>query len=392
VKILILTDYYPPDKLGGVGEIAKNLKAAYDAKGHDVWVLTTGSARGEKRIIRSSPSLIKGVFMNNLKAIQLIKKYNIDVVNAHQSTTTLFLLTKYIPFLYRKFPKVVNSFQVSYFSEFSHLRSIKIRDRHFKPTRKEYIEKWIFAPMHIFLDWIGFNLSDEITVVSSENKKEFAKTYGRLSRKKIKIVPNGVNGDDFAPGKPKLDKGFLQKLKGRTVLLYVGVFRVRKRVFNLLYGLSEVVKTDPKVILVLVGGGRDYEDDILDLIKELGVEDNVLFVGKVPNEKVIEYLNAADVFCTLSSYEGMPIAILEAMASGKAILTTRASGMIDLIDDGRNGYLTEVDDIDQITQKMRTMVEDPAKTKKMGQAARKKVLEKYSWDKIADDYLELFKK
>jgi glycosyltransferase involved in cell wall biosynthesis len=392
VRILILTDYYPPDKLGGVGEIAKNLKTAYEAKGHDVWVLTTGSSKGEKRVVRSSASLIKGVFLNNIRAIQLIKKHNIDVVNAHQSTTTLFLLTKHIPFMYKRFPRVVNSFQVSYFSEFSHLQSIKIRERLFKPTRKEYVEKWIFAPMHIFLDWIGFVFSDKITVVSTENKKEFDRTYGRLSRKKIKIIPNGVNANDFAPGKPALDERFLKQLHNKTVLLYVGVFRVRKRVFNLLFALSEVVKTNADVVLVLVGGGRDYETDILNLIKELNIEKHVIFVGKVPNEKVIEYLNASDVFCTLSSYEGMPIAILEAMASGKAILTSRASGMIDLVGDGKDGYLTTVDDIDQITEKMRRMVEQPKETKQMGKAARAKVIKEYSWSLIADKYLELFKK
>lgn len=390
MKILILTDYYPPDKLGGVGEIAKNLKIAYENKGHEVWVLTTGATAGEHRVIRSSKSLLKGVFLNNLKAIGLIRKHGFDVINAHQSTTTLFLLTKYIPFLYKKFPKVVNSFQVSYFSEFSHIRKIKLNGKTFKPTRKEYVEKWIFAPIHIWLDWIGFNLSDEITVVSTENKKEFDRTYARLSRKTVKIIPNGINGKDFAPGKPRLAASFLQKLRGKTVLLYVGVFRVRKRVFNLLFALSEVVKTNKDVVLVLVGGGRDYEDDILTLIKGLGLQDNVIFVGKVPNTEVVNYLNAADVFCTLSSYEGMPIAILEAMASGKAILTSRVSGMIDLIDDGKDGFLTKLDDIGQIANKLQLMVDNPAKTKKMGENARAKVLKRYSWDDIADEYIKLF--
>lgn len=391
MKILIITDYYPPDKLGGVGEIAKNLKAAYEAKGHETWVLTTGSSKNEKRVIRSSASLTKGVFLNNLKIIKLIRQHQFDVINAHQSTTTLFLLTKFIPFLYKKFPKVVNSFQVSYFSEFSNIRSIKLFGHAFRPTRKEYVEKWIFAPVHIILDWIGFGLSDEITVVSSENKKEFVRTYGRLSRKKIKIIPNGVNIEDFAPGKPKLPSSLMQKIRGKTVLLYVGVFRVRKRVFNLLFALREVVKTNDKVVLLLVGGGRGYEEDVLRLVKDLGLEDNVIFVGKVSNDQVVNYLNAADVFCTLSSYEGMPIAILEAMAGGKAILTSRVSGMIDLVSDGKDGYLTKVDDTNNIIKKMQLLVDDPAQTKAMGEYARKKIVEHYDWNRIADEYIKLFK-
>jgi glycosyltransferase involved in cell wall biosynthesis len=392
MKILILTDYYPPDKLGGVGEIAKNLKTVYEAKGHETWVLTTGTSAGEERVIRSSASLMKGVFLNNIETIKLIRKHRFDVINAHQSTTMLFLLTKYVPFLYKKFPKVVNSFQVSYFSEFNNVRSIKPFGRKFTPTRKEYIEKWVFAPIHILLDWIGFGLSNEITVVSSENKKEFERTYGRLSRKKIKIIPNGVDARNFAPGKPKLPADLLRQLRGKTVLLYVGVFRVRKRVFNLLFALHEVIKNNDKVILVLVGGGRGYEEGILRLVKELGLEDNVVFVGKVPNDQVINYLNAADVFCTLSSYEGMPIAILEAMASGKAILTSRVSGMIDLVSDGEDGYLTKVDDTKQIAKKLQLLVDNPAETKAMGEHARKKVVDHYSWDHIANEYLKLFER
>lgn len=391
MRILILSDYYPPDKLGGVGEIAKNLRNAYEAKGHETWVLTTGESKNEKRVIRSSKNLIKGVFLNNLQAISLIRKQDIDIINMHQSTTTLFLLTKYIPFLYKRFPRVINSFQVSYFSEFAHIKAVRLSGKLFKPARKEYVEKWILSPMHILLDLIGFIFSNEITVVSGENKKEFEKTYGRLSKKIIRIIPNGVNTTDFAPSKPELDKDFLTKLQGKIVLLYVGVFRVRKRVFNLLFALKEVVGTNNNVVLVLVGGGRDYEDGVLELIRDLNLEDNVIFVGKIPNEEVIHYLNAADVFCLLSSYEGMPIAILEAMASGKAILTSRVSGMIDLIEDTKCGFLTEVDDIGQIAERLQILVDNPEKTKNMGEHARAKVLREYDWNIIAEKYLRLFK-
>ena len=392
MNILILTDYYPPDKLGGVGEIAKNLKLSYDAKGHKTWVLTTGESSGEPKVVRSSKSLIKGVLLNNYHAVKMIRRYKIQMVNAHQSTTTLFLLTKYVPFLYPNgFPKVVNSFQVSYFSEFSNIRSIKVRGRTFKPTQKEYIEKWVLAPMHIFLDWIGYTFSNVITVVSSENQKEFRNTYGRLSRKKIHIIPNGIQSSDFAPKKPDLPKSYLSKLEGKTVLLYVGVFRVRKRVFNLLFALAETAKENPDVILVLVGGGRDYEDEIMSLVDELGIKKNVLFVGRVPNEQVVDYLNSADVFCLLSSYEGMPIAILEAMSSGKAVLTSRVSGMIDLVEDGKTGYLTEVDDLDEITKRLKQLVNDPALTKQLGEAGRKRIEDQYDWSDVADAYIKIFK-
>lgn len=391
MRILILTDYYPPDKLGGVGQIAESLCEEYEKAGHDVWVLTTGTQQiKQKQIIRSSTNLIKGVFINNIRAIQLIRREDIETVNMHQSSTTLFLLTKHLPFLYRKFPKIVNSFQVSYFSEFKHIRSITVRNKIFKPLTKEYIEKWLFAPMHIFLDLIGYIFADEVTVVSHKNKEEFEHTYGRLSRKQITIIPNGINTNNFTVRKPKLDKQFLDQLKNKTVLLYVGVFRVRKRVFNLLYALEAAIKQNPDTVLVLVGGGRGYEEGILELAKELNLDSKVIFVGRIPNEKVVEYLNAADIFCTLSSYEGMPVAILEAMASSKAILTTSVTGMIDLVEDGKDGYVVAVDDIEATAKRIIDLIGDKEKVKTMGENARNKILSQYQWRQIAARYMELF--
>ena len=391
MKILILSDYYPPDKLGGVGQIAESLCDEYEKAGHETWVLTTGTQqKKQKRVIRSSTSLIKGVFLNNLKTIQLIRREQIDVINMHQSTTTLFLLTKHVPFLYKKFPKIVNSFQVSYFSEFRHIRSVKVRGRTFRPLRKEYVEKWLFAPMHIVLDFFGFIFADEVTVVSQENKDEFERTYGKLSRKTIKVIPNGINTNNFKPRKPRLDASFLRQLKGKTVLLYVGVFRVRKRVFNLLYALEAAVKKNPDTVLVMVGGGRGYEESILELARDMQLDQHILFVGRVPNQEVVEYLNAADIFCALSSYEGMPVAILEAMASGKAILTTSVTGMIDLVEDGADGYLVAVDDIDATSKRIVALASNPQRIHDMGQHARAKIVEQYQWKDIATRYLEIF--
>jgi glycosyltransferase involved in cell wall biosynthesis len=391
MRILILTDYYPPDKLGGVGEIAKNLKQAYEDKGHKTWVLTTGKSQGEKRVIRSSKSLIRGTFFNNFKAIQLIRKHRIDVVNMHQSATSLFLFTKYVPFLYKRFPKVINSFQVSYFSEFAHIKAIKMQGQRFRPTVKEYVEKWVYSPMHIVLDFIGYIFSDEVTVVSTENKKEFEKTYKRLVKKNISIVPNGVNPTRFMNSVSQVDAKLLKKLQGKVVLLYIGVFRVRKRVFNLLFALKEVTKTNKNVVLLLVGGGRDYEAKILELIDKLGLQNNVIFIGKVPNDKIVPYLSISDVFCLLSSYEGLPVAILEAMASGTAILTSKVSGMVDLIDDAKDGFLTRVDDIGHVAEKLRLLVSRPEMVRVMGENAQNKAVGNYDWNLVADKYIGLFK-
>jgi hypothetical protein len=126
MNILLLTDYYPPDKIGGVGEIARQLAVAYRGMGHTVTVLTTGRARGDEAaagIVRSTPGLVRGVFLNNLVAWRLLRRERIDFVHLHQSGTTLFLIpARWLACR----PVVASSLQVSYISEAREIRTISV--------------------------------------------------------------------------------------------------------------------------------------------------------------------------------------------------------------------------------------------------------------------------
>jgi glycosyltransferase involved in cell wall biosynthesis len=391
MNILILTDYYPPDKIGGVGEIAKNLKQAYENHGHIVYVLTTGRKTKQETsrgIFRSSKSLIWGIFLNNILTLYLIRKYKIEMVNMHQSSTSLFLLAKILQPI-TGFPLVISSFQVTYFSEFSEINSVTIEGITFKPRLKEYVEKYIFAPFHITMDLFAYLLADVVTVVSKESKKEIQNTYGKIKRKLIKVIPNGVSdlkiNQDHSHHNFELEK----KIQDKKVLMYIGVFRIRKRVFNLLFALKKALKIYKNLILIFVGGGRGYERTLQNLARELNLDKNVFFVGTVPNEDVPYYLSRADIFCMPSSYEGLPVAILEAMSMGKVVLTSNVSGMIDVIEDSVTGKLIRVDDIDGITDAITELVEDEDNLREMGKKAREIAINKYQWTDIAKSYIEL---
>lgn len=392
MNILIITDYLPPDKLGGVGEIAKNLKSAFERQGHTVYVLTTGKQTDDdfqNNIYRSSENLIWGVFLNNFIALSLIRKFSIDIINLHQSTTTLFLLAKLFKSLFG-FPKVVNSFQVTYFSEFKEIKTVTLDGLSFRPTRSEFIEKFVFAPVHILLNAIGYIFSDVVTSASTQVKNELSRTYGKFILKSTIYLPNGA---------PLLENISLQCLdhlwlgqciQNKKVLVYVGVFRIRKRVFNLLYALAKVVKKYDDVLLLIVGGGRGQEVLLKELSHRLGLTNHVIFIGKVSHYEVPYFLGLADIFCLPSAYEGMPVAILEAMSMGKAIITSRVSGMVDLIDDNVTGKLVGVDDINNLANAILLLILDDDLRGTMGKNAKQKIEDHFHWDKIAQQYIEIF--
>jgi len=392
VKILLLTDYYPPDRLGGVGIIAKELKAAYEALGHKVFVLTTGSPRqtdGGENIIRSSPGIFQGALRNNLHALRLIRREEISLVHMHHTTTTFFLLAR--PFV-SSFPFVLNSLQVSYVGEAREVRPVAVNGRIFRPRPRELTEKYLKDPIHVALDWLGYKLSDQVTVVSEENREEILTDFGKTwTGLEPFVIPNATRAFTPLPtGEPDFhDPALEARLAGKTVLVYVGVFRARKRIQNLLLSLSGVVAEFPSTVLHLVGGGRGYENELRILPSALDIENHVEFVGRVPHHRVGYYLELGDIFCLVSSYEGMPMALLEAMRAGKAVLATNCYGMRDLLADGECGILVPVDDIRVTSEALKELVSDPARRHILGQAARERILDRYRWEDIARRYLAL---
>jgi glycosyltransferase involved in cell wall biosynthesis len=387
VTILILTDYYPPDRIGGVGTIAHGLAAAYRALGHRVLVLTTGASRGEHEVIRGARGLMWGVLTNNVRALRLIRREGVSLVHMHQSGTTLFLLARR---LLRRFPFVLDSLQVSYVSEAREIRTFIVHKRRISPGIGELVERFVLAPAHIALDFIGFALSDAVTTVSHDNKREIDVTYGRLTRRPVAVVPNGVSQVAAGPTGFR-DDALEERLRGKTVIAHIGVFRARKRVANLLLAFAEIASRCPDARLLLVGGGRGYEEPLRTLASQLGISERVELTGSVTPSRVAYYLSLVDIFCLLSSYEGMPMALLEAMQSGKAVIATDGYGMRDLLAEGDAGVLVPVDDIPATASALETLVRDPARRRALGEGARARVRSQFTWEQIARRYLALVK-
>lgn len=388
LRVLLLTDYYPPDKIGGVGELVSQLACMYRELGHSVTVLTTGSTDVDESVLRSSKRLTLGVLQNNVHALRFVLKEQFDVVHMHQAGSTLFLLAR--PF-FRRFPRVITSLQVSYGREAEEIRSWRAGERTFRPTLQEWVERVFFAPAHIVLDLLGVVLSDVVTVVSRQNQAELQRsTRWVRGRKPVWVVPNGLSRRlESSPRSQFRDQALEDRLLGRPTILYTGVFRTRKRVQLLLMAMREVVRECPDAFLVLVGGGRGYDRRMRDLAGDLGIHQHVMHVGPVTPDRVRYYLELSDIFCLPSVYEGMPMALLEAMGAGKAVVTTDAYGMRDLVENGRTGILVQPDDLTSLVRALLELVRHPERRRALGAAAGDHINRHYNWSRIAQDYLSL---
>lgn len=213
---------------------------------------------------------------------------------------------------------------------------------------------------------------------------------GGVPDDRIVSIPNAVDPELFRPA----DSAARERLRralglrpGRAVLFAGRIVR-RKGVADLLQAWPEVIAKHPDATLYLIGAGKDL-DAMRAQADRLGIAGAVEFRGVVEN--VADYLRAADLFVLPSHFEGMPNALLEAMACGLPAVATRVSGVVDLLDHGRNGLIVEPGQPKQIADAVNQLLEDRDLGGRIGAEARRSVERGYSIDSIARRYLDLYR-
>lgn len=381
MNILIITDYFPPSRIGGVGEVAAGLADGYRRLGHTVTVLTTGAEQPddeEQRIRRSCNSLFPGVLVNNFLAYKLIRDSRFDMVHIQQASSTLFL-----PVLgSRRRPRVLYTLHVSYADEMARIVPYEVLGREFRPSFGEILEKYINMPVHRLLDWVGLKCADAITTMNESTRRNLERTFSVP----VNVVPNGCNISERSPN-PPVNPDFTTFAGERIVVACSASFRTRKRLPLLIMAFRQLVELRPDVILLILGGGRGYEQAMSDLVDELGLDAHVWFAGRITQRGVLSYLRHSDIFCMVSTLEGMPVALIEAMAMGLAVVGTRIPGIEEVVHDEQTGLLIEVDDARGLSSAMLRLVDNDTLRKELGSAASAFVESQLNWHDITARYL-----
>jgi glycosyltransferase involved in cell wall biosynthesis len=140
--------------------------------------------------------------------------------------------------------------------------------------------------------------------------------------------------------------------------------------------------------LLLVGDGPE-EHALAVLAEELGIRNRCVFTGV--RSDIPEILNCLDVYVQSSTREGLPIIILEAMASSAAIVTTTAGGIPDVIKDREEGRLVEMGDADRLARVVDELLKDPDERRRLGRQARRTVETHFSARVMAQRHLEVYR-
>jgi glycosyltransferase involved in cell wall biosynthesis len=205
----------------------------------------------------------------------------------------------------------------------------------------------------------------------------------------VLLVPNGLDTAAYAPDAEVRDRARRSlELGDRFAWLAVGNLVEAKGYPDMLRAFAAALAAQPEAILLVAGGGR-LEGELRRLAHEAGIEGALRILGR--RTDVAELMQAADGFVMTSRWEGLPMALLEAGASGLPVVATDVGGSRDAVVDGVSGYLTPVADpgaaAEAMTRVMRLNDED---RRAMGAAGRRHVQETFEIGVVADTWERLY--
>lgn len=210
-----------------------------------------------------------------------------------------------------------------------------------------------------------------IRCVSTFNKAFLCGLYSAETEDKVEVVHVGLNPEAYEPGAPRMAKTRLQ-------ILTVAALNKTKGFPFLIDAVSRLVKSGIDVDCNIVGTGP-RRAMIEQWAKDLGVADRVHLLGLLPQHEIARKLRESDVFVLPSmialdgSMDGLPVALIEAMAAARPVVASTISGIPELVEDGVNGFLVDATHAERIAEAIRKLAEDPELRERMGRAGQEKV-------------------
>ena len=335
MRIGIFTDSYTPF-INGVTTSVLMLKKGLEKKGHTVYVVTVNNENmkyklDERGKVLRLPGVPIGIYdyrltgIYPLKAINIIKKWNLDVIHCQ----TEFGVGTFARIIAKQLSiPLVHTYHTMY-EDYIHY----ITKGYFNRTGKKIVE---------YLTLFYCDKTATELVVPTKKAYELFKEKYKVDRN-VYIVPTGIEVEKFYL---ENNKG-LNIIKKREslgikrddfVILFVGRIGSEKNVELLLTSMRYVVNNCPKAKLLIVGDGPDL-NKYKNYVKKQGLEENIIFTGKVPWDSIAEYYLISDVFTTASRTETQGLTVIEAMAASLPVVCIDDESFTNTVIDNLNGKI-----------------------------------------------------
>lgn len=304
------------------------------------------------------------IFFEFFNALILVKKKKIDIIHAHWILHH-GLIAAIIKKIYGT-PFIVSSHGGDIF-----------------PFRNN----WFFR---VFIRFVLRNC-DYCTANSSITKKAVLSV---LKVKNIEVIPMGVDLNEFMENKKEDSLRKELNISGEF-LLSVGRIVEQKGINYLINAMPEILDEFSNAKLIIVGDGNERKN-LEKLTKRLKLEKNVVFIGKLPNNKLPRYYATADVFIAPSikdSYgwvEALGIVFLEALSSGTPVIGSNIGGIPDIIKDNETGLLVEEKNSKEIAIAVKKILKDKNLARRLVRNGQKHIRNSYSWEGVSNKFRSVY--
>lgn len=361
MKILMLANVRN-NRTGGVARILHYLSEALRRQGHRVDLLFSDDVPDPLSWLGLTGLTFPILLL--LPVRRLIRARGpYDIVSIHSLVGAAYV---WLRKRFRRLPKCVI---VSYGSDELRWR-VEEEDARLglKPLRLK--SRLLYYPLIILQARYATRNADHVITAARSEKEFYTKTYP-MDPNSVSVVPHGVSEAFFGPRDYR---------RAPKRLLFLGGWEWRKGRRYLVEAFSRVAEKYPEVTLSLVGTG-DSEADVKRLFPS-SLHRKIRVISRVESEAVPEVYAQHDIFVFPSLFEGMPLVVPEAMASGMPVVTTQTCGMQDIVEDGITGFLVPPRDSTQLAERIRALLDDPQLCERLGTAARDRA-RGLLWDRIA---------
>lgn len=360
-KIAMISDWYFP-KVGGIEYSMHTLAKTLSMHGYEVSVITRSypgvpeySRRDGVSVIRvkgrplpgQSRFLMPGAYK---ELFNLLKNGNYDIVNCHGLDSPIGMIALIIS---RKLgiPVVV--------------------------TNHSLVGDTPYSSLLYLAGKLLLKNTDAVIAVSSAVEKDSK----LMTKKPIYRIFNGVDSED------KIIKvSFPVNTKEKLVIATVARMTKKKGVQNIVDLAPSLLEKHKNLLFVMIGDGP-LREKLESMVEESGLSGNFYFTGEVPREKVLGYLEQADIFALPSSNEAFGISILEAMSKEVPVVAMNNSGVSDIINNGVNGYLA--DSLTEFSEYLENLIEKPALRTSFAREALRG-LSNYDWNRICEQTSKVY--
>lgn len=305
----------------------------------------------------------------------LVKKHQIDVIQTHLLRSLDFLV---LTLRYRRNLLVFWTIQnANFFLREDHLRK----------------HKWLLGPKQ----W-GYRLLYRLTTrwvngfiaVSDDVKASILKTIGPIPEDKITIICNSV---DVRRYQRSVDKVHIRRQLGLAenarLMAAVATFKTQKGHRYLIEAVQSVIPHFPDLHILLIGDG-ELREELQAQTRKAGLDEHIHFLGF--RQDIPDLLAASDYFVLPSLWEGLPMALVEAMAAGLPIVATEVSGTKQVMVSGETGLLVPPGDARQLAEAMSYLLSQPEQAKVMSEVAKQRVERYFGAKKQAEDHMALYER